>query len=142
MAETLRARCISDESLAVPWSGDHPGEPVGLGEGDQADDGCEQDAVPEGGTEDFAFLSDEADGDYADGDVLRGDHLACDRSGGVGDGEQDGAQMELVGCGDLKIAEEKVAGGVAAGEKQAIQPRNPLSNGNAGPTRAKVAPRV
>jgi len=62
-----------------------------LGESDEADDGREQDAMPEGGAEDFAFLTYKADCDYADGDVLGGDHLACYRSGGVGDGEQDGA---------------------------------------------------
>ena len=107
--------CLAGQGII--WSGDHPGNPVGLGEGDEADDGGEQQAVPEGRTEDFAFLADEADGGDTDGDVLRRNHLASDGSARIGGGEQDGAQVKLMSSSDLEITEEQVAGGVGAREE-------------------------
>lgn len=87
---------------------------MSLGEGDEADRGGENDAVPEHGAEDFALFADEADRGDADGDILRGDHFTGDAAGGIRRGKQDWIEMKLMGGGDLKIAEEKIACGVAA----------------------------
>src|SRR5579859_1122387 len=92
----------------------HPGEPVGLGEGEKADRGGKNDAVPERGAQHFALFADQAHGGDADRDILRRDHFAGDAAGGIRGGEQNWIEMKLMSSGDLQIAEEQIARGVAA----------------------------
>jgi hypothetical protein len=51
--------------------GDHPRHQVSLSESQEADHCRKQDTVPEGGTQDFAFLADQTDGRDSDRNVLR-----------------------------------------------------------------------
>ena len=101
----------------VYGSRSHPLQPVGLGKGQHAEARGQEDAVPEGGAEHFAFMSHQSDGGNAHRDILWGDHLARHRTGGVGGGEQDRVHADLVGGGHLQIAEEQIAGRVAPAQE-------------------------
>ena len=74
----------------------------------------QHDAVNEGAGEDLALLAFQFGHRDAGRDVLRRDHLAHDAAGGIGGGEQHGIEIELPGRDHLQIAEQGVAGRVAA----------------------------
>ena len=52
----------------------------------------------------------------ASGNVLRRDHLSHHSPGGVGRREENWAQVELTRRDHLQITEERIAGGVTAGQ--------------------------
>ena len=87
---------------------------MSLREGEEPDGSGENDAVPEHGAENFTLFTNQADRSDADGDILRGDHFAGDAAGGIRGGEKHWIEMKLMGGGDLKIAEKKIASRVAA----------------------------
>ena len=110
---------------------------VGLEEGDEADDGGEDDAVPEDSFENVGFFPDLMGGGGRNADALSVDHFAHDAAGAVGSanehlqllarqaGKHAGVIIEDFGGGDLlQTAEEGVAAGVGAGQENAEPAQN------------------
>ena len=90
----------------------HTGEPVGLRQRDQPDDGGKKQAVLEGKAEQIGFLAHQPGGGAGDGDRLRRDHLAGHAAAGIGGDQQHIADADLMCSGGLQRAEQCVGRGV------------------------------
>ena len=66
----VRVRQPNVQRLATVL-GNHPRHPVRLSKSDKAEHCSKEDAVPEGGAQDFTFLADQTDGRDSDRNVLR-----------------------------------------------------------------------
>lgn len=95
----------------------HAGEPVRLGQGNQADDGGEQQTVLEREAQQVGLTSHQPGGGAGDGDGLRRDHFASHAAAGVGGHHQHVTHTQLVRGGGLQRAEQGVGRGVRAGEE-------------------------
>src|SRR6516165_8528608 len=108
-------------SLRAAHNRNDPWDEELLGSHQQTEQDSQDNAVNEGPREHGAFVTLEVRHRAARGDVLRRDDLTHHTARRIRRSEEDGIEVELARGDDLKIAEERVAGCVAAGQ----QHRNP-----------------
>ena len=96
-----------------------PGEHVGLEHRQQPHEAREHEAVDEDTPQDLALAADRSHARRADRQVLRADHLAHHAAGAVGGGGQQRVDPRDPRRRRLQRTEERVRGGVAAGEEHA-----------------------